>query len=379
MLVNCEGDIYCQGMKLKQVHEFKYLGVMVRDDTRSPEQIILDRISATRKSFSAIRSRARLFGINNCRVRAQLVQTLAVTNLMFGCLVYACLSDLSLVLKPSHRIWVKAETLLRHMLRWALYAPVDIRVSFLYMASNCPTLQVLVWKRCYRYFKGLADHPRFVSRFGQAVCSQIDSQHIGPSTFYYWGQVDDSFMGSLTGVKSIYQVFRDLLSCDLAESQRLQQLGLSTVVQDIISYCFQGDASLPPAVVRTELEGLHGGQHSIIMQPDRAGVQVPHIHPWPSWLSRGGKRIVDFFFQFFYRQQAPEHPSQTRQCRLCQNQIDTPWWKHVFSPCPGLASISEEQEWQHFASLIIKGYSGLAMYACFPVFYRFYSMLAEHV
>ncbi len=164
------------------------------------------------------------------------MQTLAVTNLMFGCIVYACLSDLSLVLQPSHRVWVKAETLLRHMLRWALYAPADIRISFLYLASNCPTLQVLVWKRCYRYFKGLSDHPRFVSRFGQAVCSHIDAEHIGPSIFYYWGQLDDSFIGSLTGVKSIYQGFRDVLSCDLAESSRLGKLGLSSFVQDIIAY-----------------------------------------------------------------------------------------------------------------------------------------------
>ena len=120
--------------------EFRYLGVIVRDCCRSPERIILDRISATKKSFAVLRGRARLFGINNCRVRAQLMQTLAVTNLMFGCIVYACLSDLSLVLQPSHRVWVKAETLLRHMLRWALYAPADIRISFLYLASNCPTL-----------------------------------------------------------------------------------------------------------------------------------------------------------------------------------------------------------------------------------------------
>ncbi len=85
--------------------EFKYLGVIVRDGCKSPERIILDRISATRKSFAALRSRARLFGINNCRVRAQLVQTLAVTNLMFGCIIYACLSDLSLVLQASNRVW----------------------------------------------------------------------------------------------------------------------------------------------------------------------------------------------------------------------------------------------------------------------------------
>ena len=298
---------------------------------------------------------------------------------MFGCIIYACLSDLSLVLQPSSRVWAKAETLIRQMLRWALYAPIDNIISFLYIASNCPSLQVLVWKRCYRYFKGLADHPRFVSRFGQAVCSHIDSEHIGPSTFYHRGQVEDSFMGSLTGVKSIYQAFRDVLFSDLAESQRLGKLGLSTVVQDIISYCFQGDAFLPPASVRPEIEGLHKGQKSIIMQPDRGGIQVPHIHPWPSWLSRGGKRVLDFFFQFFYKQEIPEHPPQPRQCRLCQHEFDTPWWQHVFSPCPGLASVSDDLEWQHFASLLSKGYSGLAMYACFPVFYRFYHMIAEHV
>lgn len=69
MHVNCEGDIQCNGSSLEQVSQFKYLGIVVRDNQGSPEKILLDRITATRKSFNALRSNARYLSINNCRVR----------------------------------------------------------------------------------------------------------------------------------------------------------------------------------------------------------------------------------------------------------------------------------------------------------------------
>lgn len=71
-------------------------------------------------------------------------------------------------------VWYDVEVHLRAMLRWALRLPRDMRCSLLYMFLHCPTVQVLAMKRCFRYFKKVAESTRFVSTFVDAVQSNID-------------------------------------------------------------------------------------------------------------------------------------------------------------------------------------------------------------
>jgi hypothetical protein len=75
-------------------------------------------------------------GISNIRVKLQLVNALVSSVLQYGCIVYACLSNVESALDPTNLIFAKAEILIRTMLRWALNVDVNTRNSFLYMLSN---------------------------------------------------------------------------------------------------------------------------------------------------------------------------------------------------------------------------------------------------
>ena len=56
--------------------------------------------------------------------------------LQYGCVLYACLSNVESALDHSNLIFAKAEILFRRMLRWALNFTMDKRSSFLYVISN---------------------------------------------------------------------------------------------------------------------------------------------------------------------------------------------------------------------------------------------------
>ena len=75
-------------------------------------------------------------GISNIRVKLQLVNALVSSVLQYGCIVYACLSNVESALDPTNLIFAKAEILIRTMLRWALNVESNTRNSFLYMLSN---------------------------------------------------------------------------------------------------------------------------------------------------------------------------------------------------------------------------------------------------
>ena len=55
---------------------------------------------------------------------------------MYGCVIYASLSDVDTVLTPTNMVFAQAEIFIRNMLRWALSVPYDTRRSFLYVISN---------------------------------------------------------------------------------------------------------------------------------------------------------------------------------------------------------------------------------------------------
>ena len=68
---------------------------------------------------------------------------------------------------------------------------VRIRSSLLAVLSNCPTVQVLVYKRCHRYFRKVEDEPRFITHFVQAVRSNVEDNLYGFNIISYWPQVEE--------------------------------------------------------------------------------------------------------------------------------------------------------------------------------------------
>jgi hypothetical protein len=64
-----------------------------------------------------------------------------VTTLLYGSVIFGCLGPARLQLRGGVPVYVRAEVFLRKLLRWALKsAPIDTRVSMLYLASNSVNL-----------------------------------------------------------------------------------------------------------------------------------------------------------------------------------------------------------------------------------------------
>ncbi len=84
---------------------------------------------------------------------------------MFGAPIFACMSDSLMSVTAAGRAFRDLEDFQRTLLRWALRAEVDTRNSMLYVAANSGSAQLLCHKQCWRFFQGLASHPRAATSF----------------------------------------------------------------------------------------------------------------------------------------------------------------------------------------------------------------------
>jgi hypothetical protein len=90
--------------------------------------------------------------------------------------VFGCLADVDVNLGTAsgiRAVWYQAEVLLRNMLRWALRLRNSPRSSFMYLFSNCPTVQLLVLKKCVRFFRKMENPPVSERRFVASMYSAI--------------------------------------------------------------------------------------------------------------------------------------------------------------------------------------------------------------
>lgn len=69
MYVNCNSNLYIGMDKVKNVTEFKYLGLRISNKSRKPDILLQARINKALSTFYAIRSNCRLMGITNIRVK----------------------------------------------------------------------------------------------------------------------------------------------------------------------------------------------------------------------------------------------------------------------------------------------------------------------
>jgi hypothetical protein len=56
-------------MYVKTVKEFKYLGLIMANNSRKPDALLQARINKAKSVFFAIRSNCKLLGISNVRVK----------------------------------------------------------------------------------------------------------------------------------------------------------------------------------------------------------------------------------------------------------------------------------------------------------------------
>jgi hypothetical protein len=66
-------EFECYGLPLKNVSEFKYLGLIIDREKNNPSTMLLNRITKTAAAFNSIKCHTRLLGLFNRRVRVQLI------------------------------------------------------------------------------------------------------------------------------------------------------------------------------------------------------------------------------------------------------------------------------------------------------------------
>ena len=67
---------------------FKYLGVEIAANARSPCYILECRIKQAKIAFYKVRNNAKLLGLSSCRVRLQLISALVTSVLLFAAPLY---------------------------------------------------------------------------------------------------------------------------------------------------------------------------------------------------------------------------------------------------------------------------------------------------
>lgn len=129
--------------------------------------------------------------------------------MMFGSPVFACLGGARITLDAARGIFGDAERFANDVIRWALNVKRDTRVSVLHLLGNCESLQLLTHKQCFRFFKGLENHPRAASGYVQQIqrCDAVDAAKWGVNTITWWPQVLSSYQ-NMQNTKPLYQEFR---------------------------------------------------------------------------------------------------------------------------------------------------------------------------
>jgi hypothetical protein len=70
------------------------------------------------------------------RVKIQLINALVSSVLLYGSVMYACMSDVHQTLTPTNGHFSKVEIFLRKMIRWVFRLDYDTRRSFMYVIAN---------------------------------------------------------------------------------------------------------------------------------------------------------------------------------------------------------------------------------------------------
>ena len=97
--------MFIDNKKIETVSEFKYLGIMLENNTTKPDRILKARLNAAKRSFIAVCTNCRIMGITNVKVKLLLVNALVRSVMLYGCILYACMSDVTTTLTPTNSVF----------------------------------------------------------------------------------------------------------------------------------------------------------------------------------------------------------------------------------------------------------------------------------
>ena len=78
---------------------------MLETNTTKPDKIVKARLNAAKRSFLAVCTNCRIMGITNVKMKLLLVNALVRSVLLYGCTLYACMSDVMTTLTPTNRLF----------------------------------------------------------------------------------------------------------------------------------------------------------------------------------------------------------------------------------------------------------------------------------
>ena len=122
-------------------------------------------------------------------------------------------------------------------------------MSFLYLTCNLPTVQVLVLKRCIRYFKRMQATPRFVTKFYNSVHSMIEPSLCGKNTIFFWPSMEEAHAGAMECPSILYFTFKEEVTEHLSASTRIRDSGTLPLMLEMLEYCFKGSPTVAPFVI----------------------------------------------------------------------------------------------------------------------------------
>jgi hypothetical protein len=78
---------------------------MLDNKATKPDQILKARLNAAKRSFLSICTNCRIIGISNVKVKLLLINALVRSVLMYGCILYACMSDVLTTLTHTNGLF----------------------------------------------------------------------------------------------------------------------------------------------------------------------------------------------------------------------------------------------------------------------------------
>jgi hypothetical protein len=78
------------------------LGIIIANNATTPVAILKARLNAAKRSFNAVCTNCRLLGISHIKVKLSLLTALVSSILLYGNILYACMSDVTTTLTPKN-------------------------------------------------------------------------------------------------------------------------------------------------------------------------------------------------------------------------------------------------------------------------------------
>jgi hypothetical protein len=165
----------------------------------------------------------------------------------------------------------------------------------------------------------------------------LSYNELGANMFNFWPSFVAEQLAHTVNERHLYVSFKELLTFDLTLSRRIANTGLSTVLCDVLSYCFSTeDTEITHPDFADAASSFCRSDCSVYCKTTyNNGVAIKnyYLHHIPSWLRKGQFVAVKGFVSVFYLTNA------VTECPLCSVACPNSYFAHLLSPCPMLDCI----------------------------------------